>query len=81
MDERHCLARKGGDFALINKLVTEIGHTSKKEAGGATWTDRGPEVLEPSRLPSRLVHQARGNRILALSGPGDFVFLSHNITL
>ena len=80
MDERCSLAGKGRNSAFINKLVTEIGHTSKKESRGETWKDRGPEVMEPSCLPSRLVRTARGNRILALSGPGHF-FPSHNITL
>lgn len=31
--ERCSLARKGRNFAFINKLVTEIGHTSKRKAG------------------------------------------------
>lgn len=34
MNERCCLAREGRNFALINKLVTEIGHTSEKKGLG-----------------------------------------------
>lgn len=33
MDESGCLASKGRNFALINKLVTEIGHTSERKGG------------------------------------------------
>lgn len=32
-ERRHCLAGKGRKFAFINKLVAEIGHTSKRKVG------------------------------------------------
>lgn len=34
IDGRYCLARKGRNSAFINKLVTEIGHTSERKVGG-----------------------------------------------
>lgn len=33
MDERYWLASKGRNSAFINKLVTEIGHTSERKVG------------------------------------------------
>lgn len=65
MDESGCLASKGRNFALINKLVTEIGHTSERKGGrgGGAWMDCGggggaAGVMESSRLPSQLVQEA-----------------------
>lgn len=71
MEERYCLARKGRNFAFINKLVTEIGHTSERKVGG-TQKEKESEVMEPSCLLRRLVPKGRGNQILALSGRGIF---------
>lgn len=85
----------GREETLINKLVTEIGHTSERK-GGTAWGEGGRQRGEPARpwrwgggaqgdgaLPSPISPGpgGRGNRILALSGgPGDFS-PSHNITL
>lgn len=33
-DKRYWLTRKGRNWAFINKLVTEIGHTSERKVGG-----------------------------------------------
>lgn len=76
MDERPCPARKGRNFAFINKLVTEIGHTSKREVGGATWTDRGgPEVN--GALLSPITAGARGETEYShCLAPGQFFSFS-----
>ena len=61
MDESGCLASKGRNFALINKLVTEIGHTSERKGGRGEelgWIAGRGGVMESSRLPSRLVQEA-----------------------
>lgn len=61
--ERYCLARRGRNSALINKLVTEIGHTSERRAGG-------PEAMEPSLSPILLGQKKAGKPNTRIVWPG-----------
>jgi hypothetical protein len=68
MQDTHRLARKARNFAFINKLVTEIGHTSERKVRGIR------KEKEPSWLPLETVSEGKGKPNISIVWPCIFPF-------
>lgn len=75
MDERYCLARKGRNSAFINKLVTEIGHTSERKVGGGPKRTGGLRSWSPPVSHLGWYRRRQGKPNMTIVWPG-WVFFS-----